>query len=243
MRTFLTIWRRELAACFLSPVAYVAMVAFLFMSGATFVVGVVRNTGTSETLPSLLFGSVLLWLTLLITVISMRLFAEERRAGTLETLMTVPVTEAQVVLGKYAGAFTFLLLAAAPAAGNVFILAAFSAGGVAVDPGAMLGGALILVVIAAFCLALGLLISLMTRHQIIAAVGGFSATWFVLLCGWLAASLAFGPGNLADYVSAMNHIEDFVRGSLDTRPLVLYLSGTALVLFLAVRVLESRRWI
>ena len=243
MRAFLTIWRREMAACFFSPVAYVTMVAFLLISGATFVVGVVRNVGTSETIPSLLFGSAILWLTLLITVISMRLFAEERRSGTLEALMTAPVTERQVVLGKYAGALSFLLIASAPMVGNAFVLSFLIPGAPAIDFGAMAGGSIILALISAFCLSIGLLVSLMTRNQIIAAICSFCAIWFVLLFGWLMSALPFGLEGLADYLSAMNHIEDFVRGSIDTRPLVLYVSGTVFTLFLSVRVLESRRWI
>ena len=239
----MTIWRREMTACFLSPVAYVTMVAFLLISGATFIVGVLRNIGTTETVPSLLFGATILWLTLLVTVISMRLFAEERRSGTLEALMTAPVTEAQVVLGKYAGALTFLLIAAAPTVSNIFVLAALNPVAGPIDGGAVIGGGLILGIISAFCLAIGLLISLMTRNQIIAAICTFCAIWFVLLFGWLAAVLPFGMEGPAEYLSAMNHIEDFVRGSIDTRPLILYVSGTVFVLFLSVRVLESRRWV
>ena len=93
------------------------------------------------------------------------------------------------------------------------------------------------------CIGIGLLVSLMTRNQIIAAICSFCAIWFVLLFGWLMSALPFGLEGLADYLSAMNHIEDFVRGSIDTRPLVLYVSGTVFTLFLSVRVLESRRWI
>jgi ABC-2 type transport system permease protein len=243
MSRILTLWRREMTACFLSPVAYVTMVAFLLIAGATFLTGVVRNVATSETLASLLFGADILWLTPLITVIAMRLFAEEQRSGTLEALMTAPVTEAQVVLGKYAGALSFLLLAAAPTIGYPYVLAALCPATAPVDAGAVWGGALVVGVLSAFCLAIGLLISLMTRNQIIAAICTFCAIWFVLLFGWLIAALPFGLTALADYFSALEHIESFVRGVVDTRPLVLYVSGTCFLLFLSVRVLESRRWI
>jgi ABC-2 type transport system permease protein len=242
MRTFLAIWRREVAAAFLSPVAYVTMVAFLLISGLTFVTGVVHNEGSSETLASLLFAAVVLWLTVLITVIAMRLFAEERRSGTLEALMTAPVMEAQVVLGKFAGAFTFLLVAALPAAAGIYIVAAIGPGVETVDGGAVAGGGLILALISSLCLAIGLFLSLLTRNQIIAAVCSFSAIWLVLLSGWLLEALPYGGGAAADYLATMAQIEDFSRGSVDTRPIVLYLSGTAAMLFFSIKTLETGRW-
>ena len=100
MRNFFTIWHRELAGCFLSPVAYVTMVLFMGAAGGTFMTGVIRNEGSQATLPAILYSSIVMWGTVLVTVISMRLFTEEKRSGTIETLMTAPVTEAAVVLGK-----------------------------------------------------------------------------------------------------------------------------------------------
>src|SRR3989339_1774952 len=120
MRNFFAIWRRELAACFLSPIAYVTMVFFLIASGSTFLVGVIKNVGSNVFLTNLLFASIVMWLTVLISIVSMRLFTEEVRAGTIEMLMTAPVTETEVVLGKYAGAVTFVLCIVAPSVGNIY---------------------------------------------------------------------------------------------------------------------------
>ena len=243
MSNFFTIWRRELAACFFSPVAYVLMVAFLVVSSGTFLINVVRGGEIGEPFSVLLFESVIIWLTILVTVISMRLFAEEKRSGSLELLMTVPVTETEVVLGKFAGALSFLIIVVAPVAGTVLFLAALSPNVTLedLDFGALLGGGLMLALLAAFCVAVGLLVSLTTRNQIIAAIGSFCAVWFVLLMGWVL-SIVPGVGGLADYLSAPDHLESFSRGVVDTRPVVLYVSGTVLVLFGAVRLLESSRW-
>lgn len=244
MRKFLTIWRRELAACFLSPVAYVTIVVFLAVSGLTFLWGVIKSEGTGEQLSPLLFGAIVVWLTVLVTVISMRLFADEKRSGTIETLMTAPITEAEVVLGKYAGALSFLLIVALPAVGCIFLLERLSPGidFVDLDIGAMLGGCLILFLISAFFVSTGLFISLMTRNQIVAAICCICAIWLALLFGHLVSTSPMGLEKFGEYVSATTHIEDFSRGSVDTRPIILYLSGTVFMLFAAVRVLESRRW-
>ena len=243
MRNFLTIWRKELAGCFLSPVAYVTMVLFLGVVGGTFMTGVIRNEGMDATLPSILYSAIVIWLTVLITVICMRLFTEEKRAGTIETLMTAPVTEAAVILGKYAGALTFLAVATVPAVGCIYILAEMSPGIQSIDHGALLAGGLIVFLISGLCVSVGLVISLTTRNQIIAAICCFAAVWLVLLAGWLITVLPYGNlESLADYLAADGHLADFSRGMVDTRPIVLYVSGTVFMLFAAVRMLESRRW-
>jgi len=242
MRNFFAIWRRELTASFLSPVAYVTMVVFLAVTGATFLTSVIHNVGSDELLSHQLFASLIVWLTVLVTVVCMRLFAEEIRSGTIEALLTTPVTDAEVVLGKYAGALTFIVIATVPAVANIFVLAALSPGVEAVDAGAVAGGCLSLLLMSAFCTAVGALISLLTRNQIVAAICTFTVVWGVLLLGWLLAALPFGWARAGEYLSAMMHVEDFARGAVDTRPIVLYVSMTAFVLFAAVRVLESRRW-
>lgn len=243
MRNLFTIWRRELAACFLSPIAYVTIVMFLSVAGGTFVV-LVLNGRDAGLLPVMLFESVILWLPVLITVISMRLFAEEKRSGTIETLMTAPVTEAEVVLGKYAGAVSFLILVVMPAIGDIFILKFMSPGVRSVDVGAILGGALILLLLSSLCVSIGLFVSLLTKNQIVAAVLCMCVVWCVILFGWILSTLPLwvDMSRFADYISATTHIQDFARGLIDVRTVILYVSGTLFMLFVSVRVLESRRW-
>lgn len=242
MRNFLAIWRRELAACFLSPIAYVTMVFFLIAAGSTFLVGAIRNTGNNVFLTSLLFASIVMWLTILISIISMRLFTEEIRAGTIEMLMTAPVTEAEVVLGKYAGAVTFALFVVAPAIGSIYLLSAMSPAVGPVDAGAVAGGCCITVLVTSFCMSMGLLVSLMTRNQIAAAISCLCLIWLFLFLGNIVAAFPFMPQKLAGYLSVLTHVDEFSRGSVDTRPVIMYLSGTVFMLFASVRVLESRRW-
>ena len=245
MRKGLTIWRREVSAGFLSPVGYVAIVLFLAIGGWVFLQLAEGHSGTDESLVSLLVRVVVfLWLPVLATLITMRTFAEEKHRETIETLLTAPVTEAEVVLGKYAGALSFLLLVTLPALAGFFVLIHVSPGlsMARLDWGALGGGLLFLVLMAANCVAIGLLMSLLTKNQVVAAMGCFAAILAPLVIGQALAATAAVPSWVADAVSADLHLKAFCRGLLDTRPIVFYVSVTAFLLFLSIRVLEVKRW-
>jgi ABC-2 type transport system permease protein len=218
------------------------MVLFLLVTSWTFWNAVQRNVGSHEPLSRLLVLAVLLWLPILVTVVTMRLFAEEKRSGTIETLMTAPVTEAQVVLGKYLGALTFVAVVLAPMGACPFVLRALAPGVRAVDVGQLCSAGLFLLLVAGLCVAVGLLVSMMTRNQIVAAIGCFCAVLVPLLLPYVVSLLPFGSDRLIQAVSVESHMLEFTRGSIDARPVVLYVSCTVLLLFTAVRVLESRRW-
>ena len=164
MRNFLTIWRKELTSCFLSPVAYTVLIVFLLMSNWMFWNAVLRSEGTEEPLMGLLIVSILFFSPILITVVTMRLFSEEKRSGTLETLLTAPVTETELVLGKYFGAFSFLVMVLAPALGSVYILQLLSPGLSSVDHGEFIGCAIAVLLFSGYCAAIGLLASLLTSN-------------------------------------------------------------------------------
>jgi len=242
VRRFLTLWRRELTSCFLSPVAYVTLVIFLCVSGWLFVQAAEGRAGSIESLEVLLFMAIFFWVPILTTVISMRLFSEEKRLGTLETLMTAPVTDTEVILGKYAGALTFLFIVVYPAVSDIYILRILSPGAPPVDTGGIIGGCLMLALVSAASVALGLLVSLLTKNQIVAAICIFCAVWAPFFLKPMVSVLPFGSEKVLDYLSIETHIMDFARGSVDTRPVVLYLSWTVFILFAAVRLLEVRRW-
>ncbi|MDA0578249.1 MAG: ABC transporter permease, partial [Verrucomicrobia bacterium] len=161
MRRLYAIWRREMTACFLSPVAYVTLVAFLGATGFTFWLAVFRNEGRPEPLAIMLFGSVMFWMPILITVVAMRLFVDEKRAGTIETLLTAPVTEFEIVIGKYLGALTFLLLAVAPTIGYAFIMERLSPAMTVenMDLGTLLGGGIVTLLVTGMFLAGAVVVS------------------------------------------------------------------------------------
>ena len=243
MRKFFAIWARELGACFYSPVAYVLLIVFTGVASAMFLAEVTGRPVLDGPPTTPLFEGIVTWFTILVTVVSMRLFAEEKRSGTLETLMTAPVSETQVVLGKYAGALSFLLLAGLPVLASYFLFIGLSPGlsGADIDWGSLAAGSVTLVLVYALCTAVGLFASLLTRNQVVAAICCFGAVWGVLLGGWILAAVP-GCARAGEYLMVTDYLHDAARGVLDTRPVVLFTTGTAFLLFASVRVLESRRW-
>ncbi len=243
MSKFFAIFGREISALFLSPVAYVTAVIFVAASSWTFLQAVETNTGKDENLIMLLMISVLIWTPILITVVCMRLFAEEKRSGTLETLMTTAVSERAVVLGKYFGALFFVWLVMAPAVGLVFYFVSRSPGIERVDVYALAGGCVILALVSIACVAIGLLVSLLTRNQIVAAICCFAAICVPFFLKSVVFAVPVISDRIVDYLSLENQLLSFIQGTLSLQVVVLYLSVAVLMLFTSIRVLESRRWI
>ncbi|MGO9528705.1 MAG: ABC transporter permease [Verrucomicrobiia bacterium] len=238
--------RRELNAYFASVLGYVALMFFLLVMGVTFAV-VIRylNTGpTQMTAMKILFS--MFWLPSLVVVpmITMRLLAEEKRAGTLEMLMTAPVTDFEVVLAKYLGAVALYAIMWALTGFYVLIVRHFSGSEAMLDLGPIFSGYLGVIVIGQFFIAVGLLASSMTKSQVAAALMSFAVVFMLLIVlNWLTYLFPTGPlGKVFHAVSAFDQMEDFERGIVDVRPVVLYLTGTVWVLFITTRVVESRKW-
>lgn len=245
MRAFFILFRRQLAAYFCSPLAYVTMVVFLTVSGLSFCKKMSQSLEEQMQIGELMFGSVFFWFVVLvsITLITMNLLAEEKRTGTIEMLLTAPVMDIEVVLAKYFGALTFFILMCAPTALYVVIMKAFSFNFDPLDIMPVIGGYLVFLLISAFYIAFGLLASSLTRSQMAAA----------MLC-FAGICLAFFSENfqyivhgrhaeiILGYVSSVEHILDFSQGIVDTRPVVFYLSGVIFLLFTTVKVVEARQW-
>ena len=247
MRTFLAIWQRELTSYFHSPIAYIALVFFLAFMGVGFGILVLA---LSEGLPAVtltraLFGdSPFLWFALMIVIpiITMRLFSEEKRSGTLETLLTAPVGDAEVVLAKFFGALCFYVVLWLPTASYMAILR-FILPDAPLDWGPLLSSYLGILVVGAFYLSIGLLASSLTRNQIVAAIVSFGMIALMIFGGMIPY---FSPRDevqaLGAYIFALDHLREFSWGVVDSRPIVLYLSATAWTLFATVKVIESRKW-
>ena len=248
---------RELKGYFFGPIAYIVLFVFFLVMGIwfSFLVGEYGEAGVGrpefgqppqgiEFPFSPVFG---LWfiivLVVLAPVLTMRLFAEERRSGTMETLMTAPVTDAEVTLGKYLAAVAMYLLMLAPTAVYVPILQWLAEG--PLDLGPVLGAYLGVVLIGMLFLAMGTFASSLTRNQIIAAVVGVAMTGTMLAFVFLRWSYDVGdPGyETLSYLSVLTHLDqEFGRGVVDTRRLLFYLTGTAFFLFFTVRMVEARKW-
>lgn len=246
MSPFFHLWRREMGSYFRTSIAYVVGVFFLLITGFSFwmLASRLARGATEGDLTSTLFGSSWFWLGMLIVspLLTMRLFAEERRMGTLETLMTAPVTETEVVLAKFAGAYSTFLLLWLPTLAYGAILKACGAQWPPLDWGPVATGYLGTALVGAFFLAVGLLCSLMTRHQVVAAMACLAVLGLLLSGGLLASPFHVERiQQVAQFFSAPLHMMDFAAGTIDTRAVVWYLSATVLLLFISIRILEARR--
>lgn len=246
MNAFLPLWRRELATLFRTSIAYVVGVFFLAITGFSFwMLAAQLAQGTSAgDMTGTLFGSPWFWLAMLVVtpLLTMRLFAEERRMGTLEMLLTAPVTTAEVVLAKFAGAYAAFLALWVPTLGYAAVLKYCGAQLPPIDWGPVAAGYFGTALVGAFFLAVGVLSSLLTRHQMVAAMACLA-----VLGLWLTAGLlpfySHDPQirEWARMFSAPLHMLDFSAGIIDTRTVAGYASATVLLLFVSIQVLEARR--
>jgi ABC-2 type transport system permease protein len=244
MRKLFALVERELLAYFSSPLAYVVLTAFLFINGYVFylIVAFLNDPRTQAMAPlKLMFGgTIFFWLFLLfvVPVITMRLLAEERRSGTLEVLLTSPVSEGQVVAGKFIAAFVFYLFLWLPTWVYVWILA----GHAKIDFGPVWAGYLGIALLGLLFLSVGTLTSALVRNQIIAAILAFAVLVVVFSIG-LVENIATGAAlkGALGYMNLWDHMDDFAKGIVDTRHIVYSLSLTGLFLFLATKALEASK--
>jgi len=246
MSTFFILWKREMNGTFLSMVAYVAAMFFLFIMGYSFwmLTHLLSQGAAGNTVMDKMFGSIFFWLALLVIVpvSTMRLFAEEMYSGTIETLMTAPVSDVVVVLAKYAAALTIFMVMWIPTVSYAYILRVFDPL-MSIDYGPMLSGYLGTLLIGAFYLSVGLFASSLTRYQLVALMITFSLICVAFLAGFIPY-LSSNPmvRSVGSYFSSVMHMLEFARGKVDTRPIVLYCTGTFFMLFATIKVVESRRW-
>jgi ABC-2 type transport system permease protein len=236
MRNALTIAQKELNTYFASPVAYVVTAFFLLVMGYFFYLLLVL---TSEASMRGVFGNMAVILLFVTPFLTMRLLAEEQRMGTIELLLTSPVRDWEVVLGKYLGALAFLLFMLALTLFYPLLLSRVGSP----DWGPVATGYLGVLLIGAACLAIGVFASSLSQNQI---VTGFIA-FAILIIGWLlgAASNAVGGGPVGsalNYLALNTHFDDFIRGVVDSQHVVYYFILIAVFLFLATRVVEAKRW-
>ncbi|HVK18397.1 MAG TPA: ABC transporter permease [Fimbriiglobus sp.] len=252
MRPLFSLIRREFAAYFLSPVAYVTLAVFLLVTGHLFYLTMTALTETGprgiEYPMQGLLGDEKFWLVFLFIppLLTMRLLAEERGTGTLEMLLTAPIRDWQVVAGKYIGAILFYIVLWLPTLLYVPVLVNldWATGQPRIDPWPVVTSYLGVFLAGAMFLAIGLFVSSLVRSQLVAAMVSLVVSLvFVVAAFWrpeLDANSVWAK--LVAYVSVPEHFRrDFTRGLIDTRHLVLYLSVTAFCLFLTVRSLEARR--
>jgi ABC-2 type transport system permease protein len=253
MRPTLSLIRREFGAYFVSPIAYAVLAVFLAVTGHLFYLSLTQLTahgpkGLSYPM-QLLVNDVAFWLVFLFIppLLTMRLFAEERSTGTLEMLLTAPLRDWQIVVGKFVACYAFYVLLWLPTLLYLPVLLdwdwwTWQAGN---DSWQVVSTYLGLALAGGMFLALGLFISSLVKSQMVAAlVALFVGLVFIMAGIWRPDMDTSGTlYQVLFYFTVPLHFErNFSRGLVDTRNVVLYISVALFCLFLTVRSLESRRW-
>jgi len=242
MRAVGAIFRRELSGYFVTPVAYVFLVIFLALMGAlTFYFGNFYARGQADLGP---FFGLHPWLYgFLVPALAMRLWAEERDSGTIELLLTLPVSTTQAVVGKFLAAWAFTLVALTltfPMWWTVNYLGH-------PDNGVIVAGYLGSALMAGGFLAIGSFVSALTRSQVVAFVVGFLISFLLLMAGYplvLDAFRGWAPRAVVDAVAALSfqaHFESIIRGVVELRDLIYFIGLIVFFLFANVAVIDMKK--
>lgn len=230
-----TIFKREMVGFFYSPIAYIVIAVFLVFSGYFFatILAFTQQASLSYSLANMQFI-----LSILAPVITMRLLAEEVRSGTIEMLMTAPVTDFEVVFGKFLAAWFLYLVMLAPTLLHVVFLTWVGQP----DMGPIISSYIGLALMGAMFVSVGLLMSALTRNQIVAGVSGIVALVILFFVGYAVSGTEAWYASALQYVGTYAHWESFTKGLVVTSDVIYYVTITALCIFITVRVLESRKW-
>jgi len=248
------IFKKEMRLYFTSPVAWVVFTIFLLIAGyffysifAFFTLASMqsmmnpqmgRDLNVTDSVMRPLFSNVSVILLLLLPLVTMRLFAEERRAGTIELLLTYPVRDGAVLAGKYLAAFALYAIMIALTLLYPVIVVYFAR----LEWGPIFTGYLGLLLMGATFIAVGVFASSLTENQIVAAITTFGALLIFWILGWSADYAGGTAGKVLQFLSILEHNDSFSKGVLDTKDVLYYLNFTLLALFLTLRSLEARRW-
>ncbi len=231
--------QREFLAFFVSPIAYAGMGVFLFLTGLAFSLGVFRAGGDAS-LRAMGDPWMLVILAVLLPLLTMRLLSDELRSGTIETMMTAPVSEVGMVLGKFIGAMLFYAIMLAALLIYPLILAQYGS----VDVKLLFCHYLGWTLVGALFIAVTLFFSACTRHQVVAGILSVILLAMMTFAFEGLAQVVTTPWSrtLLQHLSVQSHFRDFVRGLVDLNHLAYFATTTLAFLFFAVKVLEFRRW-
>jgi ABC-2 type transport system permease protein len=249
MKTFTTLLVREMKSYFYSPIAYVVLFYFLLLMGFNTwaLLTQTNNVPVEATLMQEFFSGAIFWFPfiLMFPLITMRVFSEEFRMGTIESLTTAPVEDLQIVLAKLTGTFLFSCLLLLPSLLFFAAYARVSGHATATATGAYGTCYFLLLLMSLFYCSIGCLASALCNDQINAAMISFTTITLLLFLGFI-----FDIANITSpiarefqsYVSPVGHMFDFSKGMVDSRPIVYYLSVTGLMTFLTFQVFQYRKW-
>lgn len=257
MKNAFAIAGREIRSYFVSPIAYVVLTGFLLLGGWFFFNLLSRfsymlqlyssfqrspdmldRLNLNDFVISPLLHNLSIVLVILIPVITMRAFAEDKRSGTFELLLTSPLRVGEIIAGKFLGALVFVAVMIGLTGVYPLVMIAYGNP----EVGIILSGYLGLLLLAMAFLAVGLLTSSLTENQIIAAVSCLVALLLLYVIGWPAETASAPLGSVLRYLSLTEHFSQLVKGVIDTKDVVYFLSVVLVSLFLTHRSVESLRW-
>ncbi len=249
----LTIWRKELNSYFRSPIAYGVMAFFGLISGYFFYVAIVffvqasiqsamqgggQPMSVNEQVIRPIFSNISVIGLFLIPMITMRLFAEEKRTGTIELLVTSPIRDLEIIMGKWLAAMTLYAVMLGVSLLSMATLFVYGKP----DWRPMAVGYLGLLLQGGCLLAIGTFISTCTKNQIVAGVASFSVCLLLWVLDWMSSFQDSVSAKAISYLSVLQHFDSFSKGVLDSKDIIYYFSAIFIGLFLTARSLESLRW-
>ncbi len=240
MKNILAVCTKELYTYFVSPIAYFVCFVFIAISGflfSTILITFSTQGGTGAAVMGTFFGNMAIILLFFTPVLTMKLFAEERKSGTIELLLTSPITDGQVVLGKFFASISLMLIMLSLTLLFPFLTQRFGY----LDIGLLLSAYLGVILVSAAFLALGLLMSSMCKNQLVAALTSFG----ILITLWVIGALSTRGGAITkflSYLSLSEHYDNFARGVIPLKDVVYYISFTSVCLFATFKSIESSKW-
>jgi ABC-2 type transport system permease protein len=249
MKHFLTLLSHEIRMLLVSPATYIAATLFLAFMGLIFTKLLEEYSGTPQDVSPANLYFQFFWLPtcVMVPLLTMKCIAEERRLGTIETLLTTPVTTTEVVLAKFGAAYFLYSALWASTGGFFYILRKFSGDPRFLDSGPLLGGFLFIAVSGLFFVAIGVFASSMTSNQSVAGVLGCVMLGTLIIGGsaladsvWLEQGVLQPVKSVLEYGNVAAHREDFTRGVIDTRHVLFYISGTVLSLIFGILSVEAK---
>ena len=235
MDSILTIYKKELRSYFTSPVAYIVIVVFLIITGwfftsNLFVAGVVTMRGVLDIIPFILI--------FFIPAITMRTFAEEKKTGTIELLLTKPITDFDIIIGKFLSTLTFAALAFAPTI--IYVISLTFLG--PIDIGAIISAYIGLILMCGIYVSIGLFASSLTENQVVAFIVCFLIVFALFMLNKILVYMPTGIVSILEYIGTDYHYGSISRGVIDSRDIIYYLSGITIMMYLTRTALESRKW-
>jgi ABC-2 type transport system permease protein len=252
MGNILAIARKEVRSYFASPIGYVIIGFFMLMFG-WFFFSILwffaqqsmqmggfggGSTNVNEGMIRHVLLNVAVIILFVMPIVTMRTYAEEKRSGTMELLLTSPVTDLEIIMGKFLGSMALYAVILAVTFLDIGLL--FVYGNPEFLP--VLAGYLGLLLMGGCFLAVGLFISSLTKNQIVAAVATFATFLMFWVISWAAESAGPTARQVITYLSITDHFEDFSKGIIDTKHVVYYLSFITFGLFLTAKAVDSERW-